>query len=130
MSAVLKSNSKVRDRVSREEWQMRVDLAAAYQLANLYRWTDLIYTHFSARVPGTEDFLINPPPGQPPIPVEARDRVTNLSLGATWLPTRNWQVNCNLTLNDRNQSSNGGSLVTLSPYTAYGGSCAVQFLLQ
>ena len=60
MSAVLKSKSKVRDRVSREEWQMRVDLAAAYQLANLYRWTDLIYTHFSARVPGTEDYLINP----------------------------------------------------------------------
>ena len=39
---------------------MRVDLAAAYQLAHLYKWTDLIYTHFSARVPGTEDFLINP----------------------------------------------------------------------
>jgi len=39
---------------------MRVDLAAAYQLAAIFRWTDLIYTHFSARVPGTEDFLINP----------------------------------------------------------------------
>jgi ribulose-5-phosphate 4-epimerase/fuculose-1-phosphate aldolase len=50
----------IRDRVSKEEWQTRVDLAAAYQLAHLYRWTDLIYTHFSARVPGTEDFLINP----------------------------------------------------------------------
>lgn len=62
MSAVLKSKSSgsVRDRVSREEWQMRVDLAAAYQLAALYKWTDLIYTHFSARVPGTHDFLINP----------------------------------------------------------------------
>ena len=52
--------SSVRDRVSKEEWQMRVDLAAAYQLAHLFRWTDLIYTHFSGRVPGTEDFLINP----------------------------------------------------------------------
>ncbi len=62
MSAVLKpKNSKpVRERVSRDEWQMRVDLAAAYQLAAVYKWTDLIYTHFSARVPGTEDFLINP----------------------------------------------------------------------
>ena len=62
MSAVLKpkSSKPVRERVSREEWQMRVDLAAAYQLAAIYRWTDLIYTHFSARVPGTEDFLINP----------------------------------------------------------------------
>ena len=52
--------TSVRDRVSKEEWQTRVDLAACYQLAHLYRWTDLIYTHFSARVPGTEDFLINP----------------------------------------------------------------------
>ncbi len=39
---------------------MRVDLAAAYQLAAIFRWTDLIYTHFSGRVPGTEEFLINP----------------------------------------------------------------------
>jgi ribulose-5-phosphate 4-epimerase/fuculose-1-phosphate aldolase len=62
MSANLKTvkSTPVRERVSREEWQMRVDLAAAYQLAHLYKWTDLIYTHFSARVPGTEDFLINP----------------------------------------------------------------------
>ena len=52
--------SSVRDRVSKEEWQVRVDLAAAYQLAALFKWTDLIYTHFSARVPGSEDFLINP----------------------------------------------------------------------
>jgi len=62
MSAVLKSkpSKSVKDRVSSEEWQMRVDLAAAYQIAALYKWTDLIYTHFSARVPGTHDFLINP----------------------------------------------------------------------
>jgi ribulose-5-phosphate 4-epimerase/fuculose-1-phosphate aldolase len=62
MSANLKSvqGKSVRERVSKEEWQMRVDLAAAYQLAHLYKWTDLIYTHFSARVPGTHDFLINP----------------------------------------------------------------------
>ena len=61
MSTPLKNLRKtsVRDRVSREEWQVRVDLAAAYQLAHLFKWTDLIYTHFSARVPGSEDFLIN-----------------------------------------------------------------------
>jgi len=52
--------STVRARVSPEEWQVRVDLAAAYQLAALFKWTDLIYTHFSARVPGSEHFLINP----------------------------------------------------------------------
>src|ERR1041384_7327256 len=62
MSANLKKvkTPSVRERVSKEEWQMRVDLAAAYQLAHIYKWTDLIYTHFSARVPGTHDFLINP----------------------------------------------------------------------
>ena len=60
MSAIPTPIKSVRDRVSKEEWEMRVDLAAAYQLAHIYRWTDLIYTHFSARVPGTEDFLINP----------------------------------------------------------------------
>jgi ribulose-5-phosphate 4-epimerase/fuculose-1-phosphate aldolase len=52
--------ASVRDRVSRDEWEVRCDLAAAYQLAALFRWTDLIYTHFSARVPGTDDILINP----------------------------------------------------------------------
>ncbi|HEX9434381.1 MAG TPA: class II aldolase/adducin family protein [Burkholderiales bacterium] len=62
MSANLKTigTPSLRDRVTKEEWQMRVDLAAAYQLAAIFKWTDLIYTHFSARVPGTEDFLINP----------------------------------------------------------------------
>ncbi len=62
MSANLKSLSTapVRDRVSREEWDVRVELAAAYQIAVVFRWTDLIYTHFSARVPGTDDILINP----------------------------------------------------------------------
>jgi ribulose-5-phosphate 4-epimerase/fuculose-1-phosphate aldolase len=52
--------SSVRSRVSDAEWSMRCDLAAAYQLAAQFRWTDLIYTHFSARVPGSEHLLINP----------------------------------------------------------------------
>lgn len=51
----------VRDMVSTEEWQARVDLAAAYRLAALFEWDDLIFTHISARVPGPEHhFLINP----------------------------------------------------------------------
>ena len=62
MSAVLKpeQSRSVRDRVGKDEWQLRVDLAAAYQLAAIFKWTDLIYTHFSARLPGHEEFLINP----------------------------------------------------------------------
>ena len=47
--------------VSAEEWQLRVDLAAAYRLIALHGWDDLIFTHLSARLPGDEHhFLINP----------------------------------------------------------------------
>ena len=47
--------------VSAEEWQIRVDLAACYRLVAAYGWSDLVYTHTSARVPGPEHhFLINP----------------------------------------------------------------------
>ena len=56
----VKITRPVREQVSKEEWDVRVDLAAAYQLAAIFKWTDLIYTHFSARVPGAEDFLVNP----------------------------------------------------------------------
>ena len=53
--------ASVRELVTAEEWQARVDLAAAYRLAALYSWDELIFTHISARVPGTEHhFLINP----------------------------------------------------------------------
>lgn len=49
------------DEISPEEWQVRVELAASYRVAVRYGWTDLIFTHFSARVPGTTDqYLINP----------------------------------------------------------------------
>ena len=47
-------------RVSAEEWQARLDLAAAYRLVALFRWDDLVYTHISARIPGTDHYLINP----------------------------------------------------------------------
>ena len=51
----------VRDKVSPEEWAVRVDLAACYRLVALFGWDDLVYTHISARVPGHHDqFLINP----------------------------------------------------------------------
>lgn len=53
-------SKSVRERVSSEEWEMRCELAAAYQLAYRFKWTDLIFTHFTARVPGTHHMLINP----------------------------------------------------------------------
>jgi ribulose-5-phosphate 4-epimerase/fuculose-1-phosphate aldolase len=50
-----------KNQVSPEEWQTRVDLAAAYRLVAMFKWDDLVFTHISARVPGSADeFLINP----------------------------------------------------------------------
>lgn len=46
--------------VSDAEWQTRVELAACYRLAAHYRMSDQIYTHISARIPGTEHLLLNP----------------------------------------------------------------------
>ncbi|HEV7397210.1 MAG TPA: class II aldolase/adducin family protein [Pyrinomonadaceae bacterium] len=51
----------IREQVTAEEWQARVDLAAAYRLVAHYGWDDLIFTHISLRVPGREHhFLLNP----------------------------------------------------------------------
>ena len=59
--ANLKTSPSVRDQVSNDEWDARVNLAAAYRLVALYGWDDLVFTHISARVPGPEHhFLINP----------------------------------------------------------------------
>ncbi len=47
--------------VSAQEWALRCDLAAAYRLVAAYGWSDLVFTHIRARVPGPEHhFLINP----------------------------------------------------------------------
>ena len=48
------------DNMSLEEWAIRLDLAACYRLAAMYGWADALATHFSARVPGEEAFLLNP----------------------------------------------------------------------
>jgi ribulose-5-phosphate 4-epimerase/fuculose-1-phosphate aldolase len=42
-----------------DERQARVDLAAAYRLVARFGWDDLISTHISAKIPGTEHFLLN-----------------------------------------------------------------------
>ena len=51
--------ASVRDRVSPEEWQARVDLAACYRLMDRFTMTDMIYNHITLRIPGTEHLLIN-----------------------------------------------------------------------
>jgi ribulose-5-phosphate 4-epimerase/fuculose-1-phosphate aldolase len=56
-----KGKQAVRDQVSAEEWETRVNLAACYRLMHEYGMTEMIANHISARVPGTHDqFLINP----------------------------------------------------------------------
>jgi ribulose-5-phosphate 4-epimerase/fuculose-1-phosphate aldolase len=59
------SIASMKDAVSDAEWQLRCDLAACYRLVALYGWSDLVFTHISAKLPesvsGPEhQFLINP----------------------------------------------------------------------
>ena len=60
------SATSLKNAVSAEEWQLRCDLAACYRLVALYGWSDLVFTHISAKLPesvsgpGTHHFLINP----------------------------------------------------------------------
>jgi ribulose-5-phosphate 4-epimerase/fuculose-1-phosphate aldolase len=51
--------------VSAEEWALRCELAACYRLVAAYGWSDLVFTHISAKLPdsvtgGEHQFLINP----------------------------------------------------------------------
>jgi ribulose-5-phosphate 4-epimerase/fuculose-1-phosphate aldolase len=51
--------------VSPEEWALRCDLAACYRLVAAYGWSDLVFTHITAKLPehitgGAHQFLINP----------------------------------------------------------------------
>jgi ribulose-5-phosphate 4-epimerase/fuculose-1-phosphate aldolase len=49
----------IRNGVSAQEWQTRLDLAACYRLVDAYGMTDLIYNHITARIPDSEHLLIN-----------------------------------------------------------------------
>ncbi len=58
----------IKGSVSEAEWSLRCQLAATYRLCAMYGWTDLVFTHISARLPDEpnangdmeERFLINP----------------------------------------------------------------------
>ncbi len=55
----------MKELVSAEEWQLRCDLAACYRLVALYGWSDLVFTHITAKLPPSvagdaHQFLINP----------------------------------------------------------------------
>lgn len=47
--------------VSAEEWSLRVKLAHCYHLIDFFGWTETIFNHISARLPGDEHvYLVNP----------------------------------------------------------------------
>ena len=47
--------------MSGEEWQTRLELAALYRAFDWLGWTELIFNHITARVPGSgHHYLINP----------------------------------------------------------------------
>ncbi|MDB2439868.1 class II aldolase/adducin family protein [Hellea sp.] len=58
----------LKGKVSEAEWAMRKQLAATYRLCAMHGWTDLVFTHISARLPDEANakgemehrFLINP----------------------------------------------------------------------
>jgi ribulose-5-phosphate 4-epimerase/fuculose-1-phosphate aldolase len=60
-AAAIRIRKSVRERVSKQEWETRVNLAACYRLMAEFGMVEMIANHISARVPGTEnEFLINP----------------------------------------------------------------------
>jgi ribulose-5-phosphate 4-epimerase/fuculose-1-phosphate aldolase len=50
----------LKGKVSAAEWEARVDCACAYRLVRHFGMDDLIYNHISAKIPGGEEFLLNP----------------------------------------------------------------------
>jgi ribulose-5-phosphate 4-epimerase/fuculose-1-phosphate aldolase len=62
MNAVLQSRAAT---MHPDEWQARVQLAAAYRIFDMLGWTEMIYNHITVRLPdsvtgGEKQFLINP----------------------------------------------------------------------
>lgn len=60
-TAEIRPDVSVRDQVSPEEWQLRVDLACAYRLIAHSYVSDLTYNHLSARVPGEDGHILIKP---------------------------------------------------------------------
>src|SRR5690348_11063676 len=46
--------------IDEKEWSLRVELAAVYRLVDMFGWSELIWTHSTARLAGGQHhFLIN-----------------------------------------------------------------------
>ncbi len=60
-TSAIRVKKSVREQVSKEEWETRVNLAACYRLMAEFGMVEMVANHISARVPGTHnEFLINP----------------------------------------------------------------------
>lgn len=47
--------------ISNEEWALRVQLAQCYHLVDWFGWSEAIFNHISARLPGpAHHYLVNP----------------------------------------------------------------------
>ncbi len=46
-------------RYTAAEWNMRMDLAACYRVADLFGFSDIVWNHITAKIPGSENFLIS-----------------------------------------------------------------------
>ena len=61
----MKQSPKPSTQMHPDEWELRIALAACYRLVALYGWSDLVFTHISAKLPASvsgeeHQFLINP----------------------------------------------------------------------
>ena len=57
MNTALDQNQAIEE----TEWQLRVKLAQCYHLIDFFGWTETIFNHISARLPGDEHcYLVNP----------------------------------------------------------------------
>ena len=61
MTPVAASVQSMKPGISPEEWNVRVDLAAAFRLAAMQGWDELLFAHLSARVPGKPTILLMHP---------------------------------------------------------------------
>ena len=55
---LVKGKGAIRDQVSPEEWQARVELAAGHRVLAYYGVNDMTYNHFSLRVPGEPEHML------------------------------------------------------------------------
>jgi ribulose-5-phosphate 4-epimerase/fuculose-1-phosphate aldolase len=54
------NSDQVTPPVDSQEWELRKQLADFYHLVYFMGWAELLFNHISVRLPGTEEYLVNP----------------------------------------------------------------------